>query len=178
MGNKRRNILTTKEQIVEYWWNNLPAEETELNFDWSDALEVCWNCGDFTKHTQRCHIIPDMLGGKDVPSNYVLLCEDCHREAPDVHDAHEMWKWIKSNRTTTGLVGSYRMDKILKEFKRRNGFDFIEVGSKIPNVLEKLSMFMNDNKNYVGIHSGKIKPSSMATLYKKFLDENLVDLKK
>ena len=169
---KRRSIVTTKEQIVKYWWDNIPVDETELNFDWSDALEVCWNCGDFTNHTQRCHIVPHMLGGKDEPCNYVLLCTDCHNEAPDVNCADDMWKWIKSNRTTTGLVGSYKMEKILREFQRRYGFDFIEAGVKIPNVLEKLNVFMKDNVNHVGIHSGKIKPTSMATLYKKFIDEN------
>ena len=47
---------------------------------------------------QRCHIIPDSLGGKDEPSNIVLLCGRCHEDGPNVSDPEIMWDWIKAYR--------------------------------------------------------------------------------
>lgn len=67
-----------------------------MGCDWDDALHCCWRCGKKTD-TQRCHIIQaaEPFNGPDVPSNYVLLCERCHHEAPCVNDARYMWQWIK-----------------------------------------------------------------------------------
>lgn len=55
----------------------------------------CWRCGKETE-LQRCHLIPDSLGGKDEASNIVLLCDKCHKEGPNVADPEIMWDWIKA----------------------------------------------------------------------------------
>ena len=51
------------------------------------------------KNLQKCHIIPDSLGGKDEPSNIVLLCSRCHIDAPNVESKTFMWDWIRANGT-------------------------------------------------------------------------------
>lgn len=67
----REKIKTTKKEIIDYW--AVRQDECELSVDWAEAHERCWRCG-YKKTLDRCHIIPDSLGGKDEPKNLVLLC--------------------------------------------------------------------------------------------------------
>lgn len=94
--NKRSAIKTTKKEIVDYWCRR--KDEILLSVDWAEAEERCWRCG-YKSRLQRCHIIPASLGGKDTPSNFVLLCERCHIDAPNVEDENFMWDWIIANKT-------------------------------------------------------------------------------
>ena len=94
--NKRKPIKTTKKEIADYWTSR--QEELGLSVDWAEAKERCWRCG-YKKTLERCHIIPDSLGGKDTPSNLVLLCKRCHIEAPNVEDKNFMWDWIRAYGT-------------------------------------------------------------------------------
>ncbi|MNI55233.1 HNH endonuclease [compost metagenome] len=48
---------------------------------------------------ERCHIIPDSLGGEDKASNLVLLCHRCHLENPNVTDPAIMWDWLRAYGT-------------------------------------------------------------------------------
>ena len=93
----RKPIKTTKKQIIDYW--SRVEDECGLSVDWAEAEERCWRCG-YKKRLQRCHIIPDSLGGKDEPSNLVLLCTRCHIDAPNVESKTFMWDWIRSNGTS------------------------------------------------------------------------------
>jgi len=95
--NKRPIIKTTKKQIVDYWV--LLEDECGLSVDWAEAEERCWRCG-YEANLQRCHIIPESLGGKDEPSNLVLLCPRCHIDAPNVESKTFMWDWIRANGTS------------------------------------------------------------------------------
>jgi len=93
MSKKRESIKTTIQEAIDYWVKFV--DECDLSVDWSEADTHCWRCG-CEKHLQRCHIIPDSLGGKDCPENIVLLCERCHAEGPNVTDPEVMWDWIKA----------------------------------------------------------------------------------
>lgn len=85
---KRTPIRTSIHDAAEYWSQRI--DETELSVDWSEAETHCWRCG-CERHLQRCHIIPDALGGEDTPGNIVLLCKRCHAEGPNVRDPEIMW---------------------------------------------------------------------------------------
>jgi len=89
--------MTTKKQIVEWAMANIC--ELEYGVDASEMDTHCWRCG-YERYTERCHVIPDALDGEDTPSNYRLLCPDCHLEAPNVNDPDEMDNWIR--RTNVG----------------------------------------------------------------------------
>lgn len=91
---KREPIKTTHAQIVEYWAAR--EDESNLAVDWADAENCCWLCGR-EKNVQRCHIIPAARGGADEPSNLVLLCERCHKEAVNIIDSESMWLFIKEH---------------------------------------------------------------------------------
>lgn len=116
----RPSMKTTKKQILEYHYEN--TDESGMGADASEWHSHCWRCG-HERNTQRCHIIPFALGGEDIPSNYVLLCEDCHEEAPNVNDKNYMMKWIK--RTSISSYNTYwkirnitdkRMQEVSKHF--------------------------------------------------------------
>ena len=99
----RKRIKTTKQQIVEWGMKNI--DECNYGVDASEMHSHCWRCGCDDKSTERCHVIPDSLGGEDTPSNYRLLCNRCHLEAPNVNDNNEMDKWIR--RTNIGVYNTF-----------------------------------------------------------------------
>ena len=128
-------VNLTKCQISEYWMKNCPYDEAELNIDLTEMPFHCWNCGhdmrigksnDSAKtRLQRCHIIPKSLGGENIPSNYVLLCHICHREAPNVRNSQKMWEWIKSNYVPFSIYDSYNINKGLALFEQQKGYSFL-----------------------------------------------------
>ena len=99
---KRPTNKTTKKEILEYHYEN--TDECGMGADSSEWDSHCWRCG-HERDTQKCHVIPYALGGEDIASNYVLLCEDCHSEAPNVNDKDFMMKWIK--RTSISSYNCY-----------------------------------------------------------------------
>jgi len=91
--NKRNPIKTTSKEAVSYWSKHV--DESKLSVDWNEAETHCWRCG-CRKNLQRCHIIPDALGGEDKPDNIVLLCGRCHADGPNVSEPQIMWDWIRA----------------------------------------------------------------------------------
>ncbi|WP_186763171.1 HNH endonuclease [Lentzea tibetensis] len=79
--------------IVAYWQKK--EDESGLAVDWSEAHERCWRCA-YKARLEKCHIIPDSLGGTATPDNFVLLCGRCHREAPNHANPRYMWVWLRA----------------------------------------------------------------------------------
>ncbi len=68
------------EEIVEYWKN----KDRKIIPKWENALEECWACGRTSNaKLEKCHIIPECLGGEMLSSNMVLLCSLCHYQNPE-----------------------------------------------------------------------------------------------
>jgi hypothetical protein len=105
--------MPSNKAIVAYWSKR--EEEGELSVDWADAHERCWRCGSKANLTQ-CHIIPDSRGGTKEPSNIVLLCHLCHREAPNVVDPRFMWIWLHAYKAS--CYGDFWYDRAREEFER------------------------------------------------------------
>lgn len=110
MGNQ--NIKTSKKEIVDYWFSIV--DECGLSVDASEALERCWRCG-YEELLERCHIIPDSLGGEDTASNLVLLCRRCHIENPNIADKDIMWDWLRAYSTT--FYDTFWVKQGLKEYE-------------------------------------------------------------
>lgn len=117
--NKHKVIKTTKEEIVNYWIKI--QDECGLSVDWAEAEYRCWRCG-YKANLQRCHIIPESLGGKDEPSNLVLLCSRCHIDAPNVESKTFMWDWIRANGTP--LYDTFWFLRAQKEYEFVYGKSF------------------------------------------------------
>lgn len=142
--------------------------------DWGEP--VCWCCGDFLNekydwqprsdyrdlyklsevksHLNRCHIIPDSLGGEDRPENLFLLCELCHSEAPDVNDSRAFLKWIYDQRSYGGYF-----QRIAKESFEKSEVD---LGSVDEEEFKKQC-----KKVLCSTHGGKLKESSI--IYKTII---------
>lgn len=81
--------MESKKKIFEYW---LERNEFDL---WGYENPVCFICG--TEHSlERCHLIPNALGGSDDCSNIVLLCGKHHRNAPNIGIPDIMINYIKN----------------------------------------------------------------------------------
>ena len=97
--------LPSPSVIAEYWKKRRPSHPS-----WGGIFpDNCWRCGTtFTarrtrkgesSNRNRCHIVPADLGGSNHPSNMILLCAECHRDAPDVDDPEFMWRWIEQTHS-------------------------------------------------------------------------------
>lgn len=96
--------------IIKYWQEDALDDKGFLLYGNGDecgmALDVseldtgrCWRCAT-TKNVQRCHIVGESQGGLDEPSNLILLCKDCHDDAPMTKNAtaESIFNWIKKSR--------------------------------------------------------------------------------
>jgi len=79
-NDKRRN------KVIRHWAENNKQLIIEYGLDIGDH---CWACG-YDDNLNICHIKPKMLGGDENPDNLVILCRDCHNEAPTSGGVHGM----------------------------------------------------------------------------------------
>ena len=144
---------TTKEEICDYWFSRI--DESEFSVDASEALERCWRCG-YKRNLERCHIIPKSLGGKDVPSNYVLLCRRCHLENPNVADPDIMWDWLKAYKES--FYDTFWINRALEEYEKIYKTKFendIEPFEKHITSEEAKELINIDMKNLATHHFGQ-----------------------
>jgi HNH endonuclease len=133
----KRTVNTPHSAIFDYWFEHGPYEG-DMGCDWSDALTCCWRCGLDDRTLERCHIIPHQapFNGPDTPSNLVLLCRQCHREAPCCDDPGVIWAWIK--RTHSTFAGSIWAERLRDAIERETGktseelFDGIDLEAFLP----------------------------------------------
>lgn len=97
--------MPTLNQVAEFW-----AGTTEFDFSYDDPS--CFACGYSRKNwkrwngtrLQRAHIIAEYLGGAEEPSNIVLLCARCHRDAPMTNRRSVMMSWIRNREFYSAWV--------------------------------------------------------------------------
>lgn len=106
-----RPTAPAKYEIALYW------QDREPEFVYDIAAPGCFACGwlsdrwpeaadhsvaalrrlwGATRGLEICHIIPHSLGGPTEAPNLVLLCNDCHKAAPDFIVPEYMLKWMRS----------------------------------------------------------------------------------
>ncbi|MCY9578743.1 HNH endonuclease [Paenibacillus alvei] len=64
---------------------------------------------------ERCHIVPEALGGKDEASNLILLCHRCHLENPNIADKDIMWDWLRAY--STSFYDTFWLKQGMKEYE-------------------------------------------------------------
>ena len=154
-------IKTKHKEILEYWAAN--KDECGLGVDWAEAHERCWRCG-YKTSLQRCHIVPDSLGGLDCPSNLVLLCSRCHREAPNHTNPKYMWVWLRA--TCVPFYDMYWMQRGFEEFEkmfRRKPFSNLDERKINHNDVIEL---LREEFDRATIHwgEGRLNPSTLACI--------------
>lgn len=177
---KRKSIKTNINDIVDYWFSKI--DEDELSVDKMEACERCWRCG-CERNLQRCHIVPDSLGGEDKPSNLILLCKRCHADGPNVSDPDIMLDWIKSYRvpfydTFWSILGQKEYEfmygkSVVDELKSLGITDSDEIKEKFTTINKEL-------KNKASIHFGQpyFNTATVAGLYRMFLKKLAKDMGK
>jgi hypothetical protein len=150
-------------------------DECYMGADASEFHSRCWRCGCEWGHhgagrLERCHLIPRQFEDKytlsdniNDPCNIVLLCKNCHAEAPDTLNPKDTFDWI---RETCGLAYNKFWDnRFNAEFIRRSGR---------ANEISALIFFAYLMKNEV-----KIEPSfeAMIKIYKEEFPEFMEEFK-
>ena len=114
----RKKIVNTQQDLIK---NDL---KEHLNIE--EAVHTCWACFkglDDPKHNpQRAHIISVQNGGNNKPSNFFLLCKQCHKEQPDGNSFEMQLLWLqnqKHNITQTVFFAKEMLSLIHKEAKKQ-----------------------------------------------------------
>lgn len=132
---------------MDYWFSIV--DECGLSVDAAEAHERCWRCG-CEGTLERCHIIPDSLGGEDKASNLVLLCRRCHVDNPNIADPDIMWDWLRAYGTP--FYDTFWVNQGMKEYEfiykkslneelRERNIDDMELFYKIYNEQIKKTTF-------------------------------------
>lgn len=114
-----------------------PKYEEYLNEDCSKI----YNLPQVKSYLQRCHIIPNCLGGSSAPSNLFLLCPSCHRDSPDTINPQMFFKYIYEERKNGGRIN--RIIKADKELRKDLGCALYFMDTKNIKI----------DKNIIGMHS-------------------------
>lgn len=163
---------TTHREIVDYWSRN--QDECGLSVDWAESEGLCWRCAQ-GRQLQRCHIIPRALGGSEEPRNLVLLCAQCHAEAPNVADAEFMWKWLRAHAVS--FYGMYWYTRGFREYKfiygKKPFAEISEAASLIPKVNAAIERYIKQTSTHWG--QGKMNPATIAWLLRQVEQEAMND---
>lgn len=90
-----------------------PKYEEMLN---NGEIEDIWELKEVKSRLQRCHIIPNMLGGEDKPENLFLMCPQCHSETPDTKYPNLFFKYIYGHRIVEQDYLSKAIDILEKDY--------------------------------------------------------------
>lgn len=100
-------------------------EEASKNSDYKRIWEYC----DVKSHLDRCHILPEMIGGTDEESNMFLLCKRCHAESPDTRNPRNFFRWVyrKRHNSFLGVDVPERCRQFREEIESRLSMDVIGI---------------------------------------------------
>jgi hypothetical protein len=157
-------MQTTHQEIVEYWESH--QNESGLAIDWAEAKQLCWRCAQ-KRSLQRCHIVPRALGGSEEPGNLVLLCAQCHSEAPNVADPAFMWFWLRAHAVP--FCGTYWYGRGLREYEFVFG-EKLEVSlADVEDFMPKFQTALEQHIRLTSTHwgQGKMNPATMAWLLRQ-----------
>jgi hypothetical protein len=70
---------------------------------WDYEEPECWACRRYADSwttwektsLQRCHVMPSANGGRDNPTNLVLMCRRCHEDSPDTDLPDLIFEWMR-----------------------------------------------------------------------------------
>lgn len=158
----------THREIVDYWSQR--QGECGLSVDWAEAEELCWRCA-HGRMLQRCHIVPRSLKGPDEPSNLVLLCAQCHAEAPNVEDPNFMWEWLRAHAVP--FYGTYWYERGFREYEfifgKKPFAGYEESDSLMPKLEAAMKKYIRKTSTHWG--QGKANPATVAWVIRQVESE-------
>lgn len=143
---------------VATWW----ATERPGVFDIDLDSPACFACagplildGDWnTGRLQRCHLTPRSLGGADTPGNLVLLCADCHRDAPDHANPRWMLAWVRSREHWLETTFAALRHEVVEPLE--------QLGVTADDIMRYLAdpVFLDRARQDVSLHGGRLAPAT------------------
>ena len=125
MGNRKKEALPQRYEIALHWTRlgaNSPVRVVDLGepscfacgfynsrWDDNDRVERRWN----DSNLERAHVIAASQGGSCSADNFVLLCANCHANAPMTLSALVMFAWIRSRECFRAAL----VDRATKELE-------------------------------------------------------------
>lgn len=155
-------VRTKHKDIADYWWHKSINRRGEIFSSLvEDSLPLytekggceCWACGHSAKdydELERCHIIPNSLGGEDKPRNLILLCPKCHEESPDTVNAGAFLRWVFNRKCKyiNGRMHPVRFLEAVDEEIKQRGHGSLE------QILKKVS---DPSVSAEELHEGLVK---------------------
>jgi len=145
----------------------------ELDIPIQFAEYTCWACRlEFkSSRPEKAHIEPFSRGGSDNPSNFFLLCHECHKSQPDAADKDYQIRWIKSRTHFRLLENKFDTNPFATEFKIMSGIsidEFCNILIDKHGTKGMLSRFKNELKmgslDKAGHTSGNAMANAVARL--------------
>jgi hypothetical protein len=125
MGNRRKEALPQRYEIALHWTilgARSPVRVDDIGepscfacgfydsgWDRNDRVERRWN----DSNLERAHVIAASQGGSCSVDNFVLLCANCHADAPMTLFAPTMFAWIRSRECFRKTL----VDRFVKELE-------------------------------------------------------------
>tara|TARA_R110000824_G_scaffold387419_1_gene582711 strand:+ start:43 stop:711 length:669 start_codon:yes stop_codon:yes gene_type:complete len=178
-------------KIVEYWSNTPALVETdktgEKHEEWfTPAIDIgepsCFGCGiwssgwdrgkdwkecwkiaasDSYRSLQRAHIVPRSLGGNNEPSNFVMLCKQCHFKNPHTTNRDLYIQWVlnrgldKDKELEVMIKGFFKLFPILERFDLWEFSENAEIQDKFNNyyservTLHTCAPWVDEHRSYI-----------------------------
>ncbi|WP_294562249.1 hypothetical protein [uncultured Traorella sp.] len=114
---------------------------------------IIWNLPE-VKFLQKAHIKSKMLGGENVPSNYFLLCKECHQESPDFQDPRYFFAYIRNSRKNEVKIRKRRENEMMRAIYElafqlnKNIFTIDKAYKNLPNSFEKMGLHITNYSLY------------------------------
>lgn len=161
----RRNVSARREeQIIHACTKKKQGEKDDFDF------KKLWEYPEITDKYERCHIIPEALGGKDEPSNLFLLCPECHSLSPDTINPASFFRWVYRKRNNSFMGWSSP-----KAWKVMLYDELASRGASLDQIIKDLGedfdySGLSDYANgKVGTHLTKLAESSMIAVAADYL---------
>lgn len=112
-----------------------------------------WNFPE-VRYLQKAHIKSKMLGGENIPSNYFLLCKECHQESPDFVDNRYFYAYIRYVRKNAYKISKRRNKKMMQAiyemaYQMNKNILTVDKGfEKIPLVSKKMGLHITSFSLY------------------------------
>jgi len=101
----------------------------------------------------------------------VLLCAQCHAEAPNVADPEFMWTWLRAHAVS--FYGTYWYKRGFREYEFIYGkkplAEISEAASLIPKVNAAIERYIKQTSTHWG--QGKMNPATIAWLLRQVEQE-------
>jgi len=136
------------------------------------ALTTCWGCTKaVTGSLEKAHIEPFSRGGSDHPSNYLLLCHNCHTSQPDAAPPEYQMEWLE--KRPQAWESRFEPSPFATEFERMAG---IKIEALCDLMIDKLgtqgmlSLFKRTLKGGSLDKAGMTTGNAMANAVYAFVD--------